>query len=398
MDINDYLKEENIKDKLEIGENYILEKIVNGEELKKNINTIEIGIPLLSKISFYLNNYNSTDKHNIHYNLKQNISKTLSFKQQELHEVKDLSGPIKINYYYNRKLNKKIICLADDHDGTRYSCDEGIITLENYLDKLFKTDIEMDFFIEDWLPNKEYLLKKDFYSHIPTDVNIYNDISAKWETGYLLETRIFAKRNYKKYKNKRIHFTDLRLNEYVADYLLSTIDWEKNPTINEYKEITRKNHQFIIAIYNYSTIGSSDNIPEYLLKELTRSSPETIIKIKKHIMDITEKYINLYNSFDTDVTIKTLWNEQSELNTFISDIYTILRIMKNIDKENDFKNCLLYYGEYHILHIHYLLVKLFNFELIDSKKSMSYDDVNKDGYRCIKDIIPFDTFFNKKDL
>jgi len=54
MDIYDYIFEEYNNDKLNIGEVYIFEQLKKNKEIKKNINTIEEGIPLLAKISFFL--------------------------------------------------------------------------------------------------------------------------------------------------------------------------------------------------------------------------------------------------------------------------------------------------------------------------------------------------------
>ena len=421
MDIKDYFYEEFHNDKLKYGEKFIIDKLFLYKEVRKNINMIENGIPLLAKISYYLNNYDAKNANYIYHALNQTIGRTLSIRIPELNEVKDLSGPIRVIYYKNNKYNKKIICLGDHHQDFKYSCDEKVITIENYLDKLFKkTDNEIDFFIEMPLPNKEYLLKKNFYIDLPKDVNMENSEQSKWEGGYLLETRVFAENNYKRYINKRIHFTDLRENELVAFIYLVTIDWTKNPSFDEYKRITIKNHNFIISLYKYfqTTISPKYqtydefnieldksipiNIPNYLRKEIDKSPYDIKIKIRDHIIPIIYDYIHkyIYNYKISNFKVEFLSNEQIILNTIISDIYTIMRIMKNINKSTDFKNCILYYGDNHIYHINFLLTKIFDFQQISEKKSISYDAIHLNtnskntDMRCIRDIIPFDKFFS----
>jgi hypothetical protein len=422
MDIYDYMFEEYKKKyyKLNIGENYIFDQLIKNKEIKKNINTIEEGIPLLAKISFFLNKENTTDKYHTYYNLKQAIGRTLSYKIPELNEVKDLSGPIRVIYYENKILNKKIICLGDNHLNGKYICNDKVITIANYIDKLFKnTNINIDLFLEKNIPNKEYLLKKDFHINIPKDVDYNNSQQSKYEDGYLDHLSIFAIRNYKRYINKRIHFTDLRYNELVALIYLTTIDWKKNPTFEEYKNITIKNHNFIISLYKYfqqvlppDPIDSSlkselnkeldINIPEYLKKEIDRSAIDVKIKIRDYIFPKIYNYIYCYIYYYKEKEFKPIHLNgiQFIVNAYISDIYTILRIMKNVNTSNDFKNCILYYGDAHLDNINKILLELFDFKLISEKKSISYD-ISKENnsndeidLRCIRDIIPFDKFFN----
>jgi hypothetical protein len=394
MDIRDYIIEEFNNDKLKMGEDYIFNNLFIYKELRKNINTIEIGIPLLAKLSYYLNKHNATDKNNTYYNLKQAIGRTLTFKIPELNEVNNLSGPLRINYYHNTILNKKIICLGDNHDGTKYSCDDKIITIENYIDKLFKTDIEIDLFLESILPSKEYLIKKDFSEPLPKDYKYENNtVQNDWEEGYLYEVDLYGKRNYKKYSTKRIHFTELRYNELVGFYLLLTIDWKKNPSIYEYKLLTNKNHEFITAIYEYFkyNLSYSAKIPHYLLKEFNRSQTNHILIIKNYILPRLNTYFNIY--YNSNI-VDELNNIQWFINSCIHDIYTILRIMKNINKSTDFKNCILYYGNAHLNNLDEMLL-LFDFKLITSIKSEFYNlnEPPQNGLRCIKNIIPFDYFF-----
>ena len=90
-------------------------------------------------------------------------------------------------------LNKKVIYIGDIHDGYEFSCtDNKTIPIENYIDLLFKTDIEIDLFsdlniqcgllcVKISVPNdcSETLkgidkLNKTFYGNIPFSQFILN--------------------------------------------------------------------------------------------------------------------------------------------------------------------------------------------------------------------------------
>ena len=71
MDIKNYIYDEYINNKLKIGEDHILQKLYLYKEIRKNINTIEVGIPLLAKISYYLNKYDVKNANFLYNNLVQ---------------------------------------------------------------------------------------------------------------------------------------------------------------------------------------------------------------------------------------------------------------------------------------------------------------------------------------
>lgn len=367
----------------------ILERLINDKEKITNINMLYDGMALLSKVSYYINNYNYKDSEKIHEQLIQQVSKSISLDNINLADVKHLSGPIEINYYKNR--DKKIIVMGDDHSAYNSSCDiKNNISIENYIDKLFKTDTEIDLFLEFTIPRKQRLQNK------------LDKFRVNWgdaPANYLNEVVLFGIRNYKKNITKRVHFTDNRF--FIFYYSsLNNID-DGLETIQKYRKRISKNHDLILELKEYfekesyldKTTSDSrimlDNIVPYLLKEIERSSIDIIKKIANVILKKITEYLKDYNG----TNYAKLNNSYLSLNALIADTYTILRIMKN----NEFKNCILYVGNNHQDGIKDLLNAVgFSFEKkINNEQSLFQRFINQPKLRCIRDIIPFDKYFKK---
>jgi hypothetical protein len=398
------------------GEDRLLDRLYSDRELRKNINLLEEGIPLLSKISWFINN-NFINKKlvHIHNKLKDGIKDTLLIDYPSLDKVKNISGPVEIAYYYNKSLNKKIIYIGDIHDGYEFSCtDNKTIPIENYIDLLFKTDIEIDLFIEDSIPgnlkdygkDEENMRLKSSLENLDkatkTDIKL-EDIRINWDSSYLEEVIFLGERKYKKNKKNRIHFVDYRNDPNANEYLLHKDVEHKTP--DEFKAFVKKNHDYIIAVqyyFKYNIIPKKEEkvMPEYLLKELIRADPENIQKIKPYILWLIDEYMSYYNN----AVFPDLPIVQHQLNAKLSDIYVILRILKKdkIDpKKDQFNNCILHNGQSHGINI-YTLLLILGFKFFNHIKSKSLDTCNSnpmtkaecDEVRCVKNIIPFDEFFS----
>jgi len=410
MELEDYISKN--FDKFTYGEKNILNN-VNGNFIRKNINTIEDGIPLLSKLSQNINKDNMKDTTNVHEKLKKNIIESLLVEQPLYNDVKNISGPLRICYYFNKELNKKIILMGDNHIGINFSCPKDSITIENYLHELFKLDFDIDLFIEFDLPQKEYLEKNILVGPMPKGYKPEDSHSYHWEPGYLDEIRSFGYRNYKKKEGKRIHLTDLRAEESIGFFKLSTISNSYIKTIAAYKTHTDVNHKFIMSIKKYFESNGTQidtNIPDYLKKELDRlqksENKDVISKIKNHILKNIKLYESLYDPEQINIAmtdkipeltiIHNVFERQYILNAILSDIYTIARIMKS----NEFNNNILYYGDDHISNI-IIMLELLNFKVRDIKKSEDYDycklnsKINCDGFRCVRNVLQFDKFFKE---
>ena len=406
--INEYYNK-NIKSR---GEDMILTRLYSDKKLRKNINLLEDGIPLLSKISYFINNnFKNTKLLDIHNKLKKGIKDTLLINYPSLDKIKNISGPIEIAYYFNEKLQKRVIFIGEVHDGYKFSCnDNKTIPIENYIDQLFKTDIEIDLFLETDIPvnlkryNSNKNADKDnylFFGQFAEDNDIHNDKRINWDTSYLSEVTTLGIRNYKKNIKNRIHFVDNRNNPNAHEYLLHTIDKDKIKTFDEYKLFVKKNHDYIMSIYYFfkdKIIPKKEDIPEYLLKELIRADSENVEKIKPYILWLINTYIDNYNSNNIDLSMI-----QHDLNSKLSDLYVILRILKKDkinSKKDQFNNCILFNGIAHGSNIDQLLILLdftflnvFRSKSIQTCNTLNMTKENCDEFRCVKDIIPFDKFF-----
>jgi len=418
-DIDKLLNDINHNNIISYGEHKILNRLYNNKELRRNINILEEGIPLLSKISYSINNNKPNTKLlNMYNQLKDNIKYTLLQVDPPISKIQNISGPSQITYLYSNYFNKNIILIGEYHDSIKYSCIKDSITIENYVNELFKQNISIDLFLEYHIPInlKKYLNPDNILEYpIINDID-YNPIdltSSNYDDSYLTELRILASRKYKKLGDKkRIHFTDIRDDINTQFYKVSTISSKlKSIDIKEYKRITEGNHNYILGLRNY--IISNGNIAGTFIngnlwkefEKFTKTKTESKYievgrKIKEYVINYIDQYLKIYNSSTQSTTyIYELFRHQFHLNAVLSDIYTILRIFKN----DEFRNCILYYGLAHIENINKLLYHIGNFTLKVNKFSETYHTCKFDNngkmsdgcneVRCVKNIIKFDDFF-----
>jgi hypothetical protein len=311
----------------------------------------------------------------------------------------NLSGPATIDYYKND--TKKIIILGEFHGNKEGVCEDKKDTLEinKYIETLFdpKVNIKFDVFIEKTIPHKWNLIN----NNIITD---YNDDSE-----YILMIRNLLIKNYKINENKKVHFTDIRnkllgFEQFVeiknSLNLLQHVeklkdDWNLLNLFNSYYNVTliillSQIEQFIKN--NEYVFTNHINLPDYLIKEMNKLQDKILLKklliilqqkINEYIdaIDINEKSIqyNLSNLND----LGKLFIMGMDVSTYVNDLYTVLRIIKN----DDIKNCIIYAGEAHLISLNEYL-NVCGFNLITQKHN------TPENFRCVKDVIPFDVFFN----
>ena len=109
-----------------------------------------------------------------------------------------------------------------------------------------------------------------------------------------------------------------------------------------------------------------------------------LLKIAKFVSDIdtTINFINLENIS----SLNKIQNIGHEIAIYITDLYTVLKIMNN----NLINNSIIFGGVLHSNSFNeYLTIS--GFDLIYQK--FSNKNENQEEFRCVKDIIDFKTFF-----
>lgn len=326
-------------------------------------------------------------------------NKYLSLQKQIGGKKINLSGPVSIQYYENKSLNKKIIVLGDIHASKDGQCveSEGSIHIVKYLETLFeKPNIKIDLFIETSIPDKFSLingLNKDklIIKYIP---DIISDIVN------------FGIKNYKVNPTKRIHFSDVRDELPGSEQFRSFSNLF--PLLENIKEFKEPKNLFDFFYYFTSVFNQSlaaiikdlrrnefeylPRISQYLTKEIKRSNPENLEKLKPVTYYYVRTYLDeIYNEKTTPDPYINLENliELERINyngiqayASIADLYTVLRILKN----DDINNSILFVGQAHckILYDYLRSTGFTPIKSIDQKDEL---------YRCMYDILDFEEFF-----
>lgn len=315
----------------------------------------------------------------------------------------NLSGPVQIDYYKNTKLNKKIIIISDIHDNMEGICVESPNTFNiiNYIDNLFKTDIEINLFIEHDKSTK-YLLK---YNKVNK-----NNLLDK-ETNFMAAIINFGILNYKNNPTKKIYFTDIRnklvgresfFNFYkVYELFLNITQFKNSINLLDYY-ITYNNTHISTLLKIYIELQNKlfnndyemlNNIlyPEYIVKIINKSDKNILNKLLPIVIKYFKDYLD--KLFENPIEI-FLNNSNLLLEIYkygqlteaaLNNLCTILKILM----KDNIKNSILYVGFAHSKIINNYL-KSMNFELILSIKSN-----NELLPKCINDTIPFDIFFTQ---
>lgn len=280
--------------------------------------------------------------------------------------IMKVDGPNKINYYSYK--NKKIIVIGDIHGDYNGKCDDNNINIIEYLKKI-KSNV--DIFIEERIPNNKLLNNK------------INNID------YMSEIINYGKLEYKKNKNKRFHFTDVRydlnghelfrgfniLQKYINKNLINIFDEFINNYVNQIYEI------FLFIKDN----NIKNNIPYYFHKEyikLKKNNNNIFNKLNPILFNYIDKFIGNYVNIKNDSEINNIYKLGMNAGAAIADFYTISRIMKS----NEYNNCILYVGVAHLDIIHDYLINI-NFKNDYNLSS------NINNFRCIDNLIDFDEYF-----
>lgn len=316
----------------------------------------------------------------------------------------NLSGPATIDYYKND--TKKIIILGEFHGNKEGICDDKKDTLEinKYIETLFdpKVNIKFDIFVEKTIPHKWDLIN----NAIITD---YND-----DSDYIIMIRNLLIRNYKINENKKVHFTDIRnkllgFEQFVEsgnifDFLkhieLDSVKLKDDYNILNILNTRIYNSSLILLlrqidqfIENNEYVFTNDiNLPDYLIKEMNKFQDKILLKkllviLQQKIRQFLDETIfddktKQYKLSDIDDIINIFYMGM-DVSTYVNDLYTVLRIIKN----DDIKNGIIYTGNSHLISLNEYL-NVCGFNLITQKHNTS------ENTRCVKDVIPFDVFFN----
>ena len=303
----------------------------------------------------------------------------------------NISGPVDIRYYINKKLKKKIIVIGDIHNSKDGVCNKksNSMTITEYLNKLLDTNLNLDIFIEEIIPDLKHIYNKNRY--------------IKYGNDFISEIINFGIKNYKKDKTKRIHFTDIR-NSFLGhesfkklEMILDLFDnvKDKNKFINLFKfynEYCNDHIETIFTIYNElnnKTFTDKINYSELLMKVIRKSDKMIVDKILKITIDYIRQYLDiLFSEYkDNEQNYELIFNIYKKgiyAEAAINDIYTILRILKN----DDIKNSIIYVGKAHC-DIFSKYLKILEFEPLE--KYINRDDKY---IRCMENVISFEDFFS----
>lgn len=345
----------------------------------------------------------------------------------------NLSGPTLI-IYMSKTIGDdlyKFILIGESHDSKENICNPEEKEIHNYIDELFKIeDLNFDIFIEDDTSFKNFKQPKD-----------KRNFDFKIE-GYLDELRIILWNNYKENTNKKIHFTDIRNIDFynnldhklksfydIINYIYDYTDYNdveeneqiddaffylishdvyryyeklrkslENKRLNKCKKTDIKNSYIdILKINKYLNIiyksnnTEKKNIANSLLEKL-----EKLLVIYIEIFNIyMKKKIKILENFDE---FFLLHESAININIFITELYTLLRIFSK-----DIKNNIIYNGSVHTEILYeYLSNCGFTTDLIKEAEQPEISDTadeelieDEEPFRCLRNIIPFQDYFKE---
>jgi hypothetical protein len=332
--------------------------------------------------------------------------------------MEEISGPNIVGYFNNE--GRKIIMMGDLHGNRMGECGGKTLSIKDYLIKFIKKvskgTEEYDLFIEWDVPRKAELIKEKLEP-------IFGD-------DFLIDVINYMRANYKKIKNVRMHFTDIRsdpdipelycnMNTYYYYFFESlkllhhSEKFKTDINLNDIYDLMCKSQEsFVWATFSFmkdiledkKDIRKSNYHPflsQRLMKEIIKFGKHDTHNMKimlGYVLEILQNYLSganwLYKNKliiekGEDPDKKTnmlyaLYNDGIDAGCAIADTYVISRIMKS----NKYKNCILYVGKTHYGILKNLLPKLgFNQTLEVS--------ASKEKFRCTK-IFDFHDFFTNK--
>lgn len=262
---------------------------------------------------------------------------TISSAEKEDEDVKNdsllLSGVGNI-----RKMVKDDIIIylfSDETHSFKHSCikTKNMFTIDKFIDIVIKENKNFtDLFLE----------------YHPTD--------KETTDSFLSQTIDFFHKNKLKYKNARIHYTDLRVynkDSFYNRYLNAKDKKDKNIIIDEL--ITFYN----TGLWNFETYiyNTIEKIP-LLKKELNRMDIKQQKFLINSVKDSTLKDfgINKIKPFNFNIERKHHVDILILADTFVMDLYLLARLFKN--RLEFAKNSIIYAGEFHINIYYDYLIKM----------------------------------------
>lgn len=328
-----------------------------------------------------------------------------------------MNGPINIVKLSNK--NKSLYLFFDIHED-----------IQNQSQCLENESMDIDYFFSTYL--KKAKSNVDFFLEIGKDhIDEYKNDSSK--STYLTNVQKWFSRNYdivhnkiiqsKKYPKVRFHTMDIR----ESFNHLPISDFYIGDFINDFKE---NMNDILIMIKDNPQKKKKDLLIHKIISKYNHSENKEIINkyIKTTFIPFIEKSLNYVNKKEesimlayTDLTFpseqlsdkgygqnfKIFKKAETKLEIFshklfmcwldsivvLTDLYFIRRF---IDK-NYIKNGILYAGSYHCLHIIYVLVHFFDFEIenvvyskVHHKKlnNIIKKSVSIDPYKLTKCLLP----------
>lgn len=352
--------------------------------------------------------------------------------------LKYISGPISI-VKLKGKLNnieKNILLFGDNHSFPNFQTecnDPGSVTIKQYINDIFtKTEVKIDFFLElEKLPN-EWRRKESYTGN------------------YIEQLGIFFMNNKDNYKNVRFHYSDIRNDDNLAQfvygyskqienflrntfffideiiYILDYIEKAKEyinivisglkKTSSQFKKIMEKEYpdsyqyHFMKDIYKIFYKNKNKNVENNIrgiTKILLKNLINDINSFKKECISIKNKLeSNLNYSLKEEIKISNnfkliYYNLSNKLQIFFTTINDLYILRRALDKDY-IKNIVIYTGHRHTVNLLNILINNFNFEMVNSYVSNNnklYIDKN-----YIKNINEyyfkknFDTEYKKNEL
>lgn len=336
-------------------------------------------------IKIAYNEYNELYKY---YKLisKKEFDEEKKKSYEKIDNLVRISGPVSIEYFLGR--NKKIIIVSDFHYSKDDVCEDNSILISDYLQNLLESSLKtIDIFVESHLPQN---LK---------DPNFEKIIHP--ESDFLLIMRNFLNRNYKKYENKRLHFSDIRKLIGSESYILYFID-EKSGNLKDFtnnEELINKFKSMEKHILNLES-----EIPRILGKQIIKiTNKDLVFRLGNYTFERIKNLVkSLYSENLFEILKKSDKSNRNEIifyiflkymncYTVINDLYTVLRIIKL----DEIKNCVIYTGAMHsdFLRELFRIIDIYsNYQFLNN---LQYN--KKNGFRCVE-AFDFEKYFEEENL
>jgi hypothetical protein len=305
-----------------------------------------------------------------------------------------INGPYN---YFKITNGEKTICLFSDvhynlDNQTECSLKKDSIDIDQFLNDFLinsnKSDKKYDLFIESeymWINNK---ISNPNYRGIYLDrIRKLFEINMNFD---LSNNKIIKSNSY---QNARFHYFDFRFTTIPEFNTLSNLNLPSYPPYDSQIKLSSILYYIDIIKKEHSSYKNNikDNKYKYIYKTLNNYSDKKIkekiqfisdnhyIKIINDILDlcdeikdeINEKQIILTNKYTNNKIKFELSIEIYKKITFIQTnlslpfLYTDLYLIRRILDKKYINNCIIYTGGHHVINIIFLLVKYFNFKIID---------------------------------